>query len=145
MLNATDVFRIEYFVKEYKRYQSMIEEGNYSDMCDFEGNIDAYTSIVVGGENGWRTSYCFLEIFEATEGINETDEGIFEAADELMGIIGEQLNKAVSDVLSLQGIEMQGSFYIGYSESDGDIAIFYTQEVHRITEEEFAEEMGKLI
>ena len=124
MKTAEDIFRVEYFVEEYKRHLQHLEKEGSEDYLDEEDNLDMYISCVISGSNGWRTSYCFLELFEATEGMVEDDEWVYEEIYRLMSVIGEQLNTAVVKLLKAEGIDMLGMFYITFAE-DGDIAVHY--------------------
>ena len=125
MKTATDIFRVGYFAEEYKNHLQHLEKEGNEDCLDEEANLDMYISCVVSGRNGWRTSYCFLELFEATEGMTEDDEWVYEAAYNLLSVIGEQLNTAVVKLLKAEGIDMLGMFYLTFSEADGDIAVHY--------------------
>ena len=124
MKTAEEIFRVEYFVKVYKKYLQHLEREGSEDYLDEEDNLDMDISCIISGSNGWRASYCFLELFEATEGMAEDDEWVYEAAYNLMSVIGEQLNTAVVKVLAAEGINMLGMFYITFDE-DGDITVNY--------------------
>ena len=130
MKTATDVFKVEYFAEEYKKHlQHLTKEGN--EYCTDEcGNIDMYVSQVISGANGWRTSYCLLELFDATSGMTEEDEWVYEEVYSVMSTLSDQLNSAVAAILANEGIKMHGNFYLKFSEADGDIAVFYYCDRH---------------